>query len=159
MKQLVRFAICSVCYYHKFMKLSFVSQIKKWCAALVFLSFFAAAVFSVGIGMNMDDMGNMTPCAFMMGETAICPMGVSEHLNEWAGLFAPMAKSFVFLVLFAAIFFTASPFKDFLLRDRERQKRKRIYAQNSFYLDSLYFLMRAFSRGILNSRRYALAII
>ena len=138
----------------------FSSRIKKWCAGFALLSFFAVAIFSVGIGMNMDDMGDMAHCVFMMGEAAICPMGVSQHIDEWTGLFAPIAKSFgAFLVLFVAIFFTVSPFKNFLLRDRERQKAKRIYAEDSFYLDSLNFLVQAFSCGILNTRRYTFAII
>lgn len=86
-------------------------------------------------------------------------MGVSQHIDEWAGFFAPITKSFgVFLILFVAIFFTVPAFKDFFLRDRERQKEKRIYAQHSFYLDSLNFLVRVFSRGILHSKRYALAM-
>lgn len=155
------FAFPSVCGKVNFMKIAFGSQIKKWCAGFALLSFFAVAVFSVGIGMQKDmmgdDMGNMAPCAFMADGAAICPMGVSEHLNEWAGLFAPTTKSFgVFLTLFVAVFFMVQAFKDFLC-DRKRQKRKRIYAEDSFCLDSLNFLVRAFSRGILHPKRYALA--
>lgn len=137
------------------MKILFVSQIKKWCAVFALVSFFLVAVFSVGVGMDMNEMGDMAPCAFMMGETAICPMGVSQHIDEWAGLFVPISSA---LILLVAMFFIGV-FKNFLLQDSERQKRKRIYARNSFHLGSLHFLARAFSRGILHSRRYKFAII
>jgi hypothetical protein len=142
------------------MKSFFSSRIKKWCAFLAITSFFAVAVFSVGVGMSMDDMGNMIPCAFMMGETAICPMGVSQHINEWKELFVPITKLFsLFFAPLAAVFFAVTAFKDFFAREQLRQKRKRIYAQYSFHMESLFFLLRAFSRGILHPRLYAFASI
>jgi hypothetical protein len=138
------------------MKFVFESQVKKWCAALAVVSFFAVAVFSVGTGMNMDDMGNMSPCAFMSGGETVCPMGVLQHLNEWEGFFSPISKVFsVFLLLVVAVFIR----KGFFAQEYARQKRKQIYAANFFYLKSLNFLVYAFSRGILNSRRYKFAII
>lgn len=138
------------------MKISFGSQIKKWFAGFALLSFFAAAVFSVGIGMDMDDMGNMAPCAFMMGQTTICPMGVSQHIDEWAGFFAPIASMFIF---FVALPFLAAVFFVFFLREHERQKRKRLYFLSHFYLKVSYLLIYLFSRGILNTRAYKLATI
>ncbi len=139
------------------MKLSFPSQIKKWCAGLALLSFFAAAVFSIGIGMNMDEKGNMAPCAFMAGETVVCPMGVSQHLDEWAGLFAPISSALVFLIIVGL--FLPLVFLSLFPREGARSEKMRLYALNNFHLKSLHFLALLFSRGILNSRRYKFAII
>jgi hypothetical protein len=131
-----------------------LSRIKKWYAVLAFAAFFAAAVFSIGIGMDMDEMGDMTPCAFMTNGAFICPMGAAEHIDEWEGLFAPVSQFFIFAALVFAIA-ASFIFREFFARDAERQKRKRIYAAAHFHLVSPHFLVYAFSRGILHPRFYA----
>jgi hypothetical protein len=140
------------------MKSFFGSHIKKWYATLALASFFAAAVFSVGTGMNMDDMGNMSPCAFMSGGAMICPMGVAEHIDEWSGLFAPVSSGLL-AFLFAVVLFAVIVFPSFFTRDEVRWRKLRLYARDTVSLKSLYFLVFLFSRGILNSRRYKFAII
>ncbi len=139
------------------MEMSFSSEIKKWCGWLVLLSFFAVAVFSIGVGMNMDEIGNMAPCAFMSNGVSVCPMGVSQHLDEWAGLFAPVSSASVFLLVAALIFSLAFLFV--FSDDEARWGKLRLYSSNNFFLKSLCFLVLLFSRGILNSRRHKFAII
>jgi hypothetical protein len=135
-----------------------ISFSKKWFAPLVLVSFFMVAVFSIGIGMQMDDMGNMAPCAFMADGVAICPMGVAQHIDEWAGFFAPVSTGFVLLFAVVALFLAAA-FPLLFFADSAHWKKMRLYALNNFYLKSRHFFVFLFSRGILNSRRYAFATI
>ncbi|MBI2120214.1 MAG: hypothetical protein HYT94_01160 [Parcubacteria group bacterium] len=139
------------------MKVSFGSHITKWLASFALLSFFAAAVFSIGIGMNMDEMGNMAPCAFMAGEAVVCPMGVTAHIDEWIGLFAPVGAGLAFS--FAALLFLVFAFPFVFSRDDALWKKFQGYSRGNPFLKSLCFLVLLFSRGILNPRLYAFANI
>jgi hypothetical protein len=136
------------------------SRMKKWYAAFALAAFFSVAAFGVGIGMDMDEMGDMTPCAFMANGASVCPMSVADHVSEWEGLFAPIAEFFNGNDFGAALAFAFTAFFvfwEFFVRDRERQKRKRIYAAAHFRLRPPHFLVYAFSRGILHPRLYATA--
>ncbi|MDO8493383.1 MAG: hypothetical protein Q7S19_02450 [bacterium] len=121
---------------------------------LTFFLFFG--LFGMLNGMEVSEDGQMNHCPFTVG-ASICTMNLFEHLRNWQDAFNSIPKlsgSVALLMsLFAVIFIISRSIlknisnSSFLVTRRHQRLEFNIPFFNNI-------LQPAFSRGILNSKRY-----
>ena len=120
-------------------------------SAISLVSVFAFGPF---VGMKMNSNGEMDGCPFSM--SAICPMGLFEHIGNWQSLFMVTIQKMITLLSFIAFALIL------LTRYRNSHKPPDIATQtHSLYwyhnpeIRIFNYLKEMFSQGILNPRIYA----
>ncbi len=113
---------------------------------------------SVGanLTMRMDEQG-MSGCPFAtQHESSYCPMNVGSHLVEWRALFAS-APLWVTLLLVSLTMFIAIVVWHLTPMVAESPPGRRSLLYELSVRDSKWYsyLVRAYSRGVLNPRVYA----
>ena len=120
--------------------------------------FLFIATFSLAFGVQVDEHGNMSNCPFTSGQTAVCPMGITEHIARWQQLFimaSPesnvfaslifMSLTFIFLTLVIRVLNFSSPKLALSPPVTKNKRETKLFDQ----------FVKAFSQGIIHPRLYA----
>lgn len=122
----------------------------------------ALALLFVSVGANltmrMDEQG-MSGCPFSaQHQSSFCPMNVDAHLGVWREIFAS-TPLWVTMVLISLTMFIAFVMWFFLPMAAESPPLSRLLFYEHSIKDIKWYsyLVRAYSRGVLNPRVYASA--
>ena len=118
------------------------------------LSLVITFAFGPLVGMKMDNNGEMEGCPFAM--SAICPMGVFEHIGNWQSLFMVILQeisTLSLLITFTLILLIRHKTL-YKLPDTATQTQSHYLYQNP-EVPIFHYLEEMFSQGILNPRIYA----
>lgn len=122
----------------------------------VLISFVFVSILGMGMSMRTTD-GQMSSCPFTAGQTAMCQMGIMEHIARWHGAFTGIPTQTKLAVLALALLAVAlipfaKPFSE--LRNLPALTvRMRAY-QRTRFAKIFNPLLLAFSDGILNPKIY-----
>ena len=118
------------------------------------LSLISVFAFGSLAGMKMNNNGEMEGCPFTM--SAICPMGVFEHIGNWQSLFMVTFKKVSTLsplITFALILLVGYR-TSYKPPDITTQTHSHYWYQTQ-EIPVFNYLQEMFSQGILNPRLYA----
>ena len=130
--------------------------IQKALVILGVITFLSIGVFGLaGSGMVMNTEGHMSNCPFM-GVTALCTMNAFEHIAAWQSMFAALPSQIASTLFALLTLFLLATFFFRCLRDKRAFELIPLPSQR--FRDRVSIiqspLQEAFSRGILNSKKY-----
>lgn len=126
-------------------------------ATVIIGVFVFSATFSMTLGMQRDERGNMSNCPFMYEQTSVCSMGFVEHIAKWQQLFTvtfPESGEVAFVIflvitfVYLAVFARAPNISGLVLPLFPPVPKNKPEAKLFNYL------VIAFSQGILNPKIY-----
>lgn len=124
-------------------------------SSLLIVSFFGLVVLGLGMGMNVDEKGNMSDCPFMVDQGSLCPMGLFEHIAKWQQAVTviprPSANIFLLFALLAAFSYFKITLQPKILPNKFGARSR---ARKESELRASNPLLAAFSDGILNPKIY-----
>lgn len=126
--------------------------ISKIIAISGILTILLFGILGIGMGMNSRGHNAMAVCPFLMGESSLCPMDFSNHIDAWQNMFLANISPMLFFVILAVglIFFR---FDFFLL---PRIQRFLLYFQKQQKNFLFYFpLFKSLRRGIIEPKLFA----
>lgn len=135
--------------------------IRTFFLASALAAFVTVAVLSAShssFGMEMNSEGEMTGCAFMVGDQSqICTMTLAEHLSSWQKLFTAIPQTASLLLFILALGPTSLFWKPPLVLCKTLAYFLKLYFRRHPDLHFFHFLRELFSRGILHSKIYSQA--
>ena len=132
---------------------------------MIIVSFSVFSLFGIVISvseMKMNSDGTMNDC-FLMTQTSMCTMSLSEHLNLWQSMFntlMPTVSLMSILILALALVFKKILFNNNVSVHPEKflTLRYKLYLKQHPLISLFNHLKEALSNGILNPKIYSLAI-
>src|SRR3989338_4463248 len=123
-----------------------INAIRACAIGLVSIMLFVSVGLVVGSGTMGTEHGSMADCPFMVGDGALCPMGIVEHLGTWQALASSMPERFGII---AALSMVVAVFALLAAQEMDGWKRRSIRLgprqalyQRNFPNSTLFFFVR-----------------
>lgn len=127
----------------------------------VLASFTFMSILGMGMSMETKD-GQMSGCPFTAGQTAMCQMSATEHIDQWQQAFLGIPTkagllALVVILLAAVTILFVKPFSQF---EKLTKLAARLFSYHKAHFVKIFdpFLL-AFSDGILNPKIYDFATL
>lgn len=125
-------------------------------------------ISTLGLFYHMNEMksvslsGDMGSGCLFNGETEICTMSFGDHITLWQSMIRSYLQDILFLVLFVLsvlVLFLSFGESNIFKYSKRLNLCLKLYIKHNPQIQLFNSLREIFSRGILNPRLFALAII